>query len=168
MVIAKIKTDGNGQSVRAKYRIVALGNLDLHPWSKQDCFAPVLSQMELCLLISIAVKLKVIPKTGDVSQAFVQSKLPDNETYICCPPVGCPITPKNSYWQLLKTLYGLKRSPCHWYETTRKFLKDLGFKQSRHSHSPFIFVGNILPNKSPIYLGLYVDDFVFFFLQAKK
>jgi len=111
MAISTIKTDGNGNPVRAKYRIVALGNMDPHPWTKQDCFAPVLSQMELRLLISIAAKLNVIPKTGDVSQAFIQSYLPNNETYICYPPVGCPLTPPGSYWQLLKTLYGLRRSP---------------------------------------------------------
>ena len=101
MAIATIKTDGEGNPVRAKYRIVALGNLDSHLWSKQDCFAPVLSQIALQLLISIAVRLKIIPKTGDVSQAFVKSSLPNGESYICRPPVGCPLTPKNSYWKLL-------------------------------------------------------------------
>ena len=164
MAIATIKTDGEGKPVRAKYRIVALGNLDPHPWSKQDCFAPVMSQMDLRLLISIAVSLKTIPKTGDVSQAFVQSKLPPDESYICRPPVGCPITPKNSYWKLIKTL-GLKRSPRHWYETAKKILKELGLTQSKHS--PCIFVGTILPNHPPVYLGLYVDDFIFFSQSPK-
>ena len=160
MAIATIKTDGDGNPIRAKYRIVALGNMDPHPWSKQDCFAPVLSQMELRLLVSIAAKLKVIPKTGDVSQAFVQSTLPPDETYICRPPAGCPITPKNSYWKLLKTLYGLKRSPRHWYETAKQILKEMGFQQSKHS--PCIFVGQLIKNQPPLYLGLYVDDFIFF------
>ena len=160
MAIATIKKDGEGNPVRAKYRIVALGNMDPHPWSKQDCFAPVLSQMELRLLISIAVKLKTLPKSGDVSQAFVQSNLPPNETYICRPPVGCPITPKNSYWQLLKTLYGLKRSPKHWYELAKKILLEIGFQQCKHS--PCIFIGQLIPRQAPVYLGLYVDDFIFF------
>ena len=51
--------------------------------------------MELRLLDAIAAKLKVTPKTGDVSQAVIQSTLPSNETYICYPPAGCPLTPKN-------------------------------------------------------------------------
>ena len=165
MAISTIKTDGNGNPVRAKYRIVALGNMDPHPWTKQDCFAPVLSQMELRLLISIAAKLNVIPKTGDVSQAFIQSYLPNNETYICRPPVGCPLTPPGSYWQLLKTLYGLRRSPRHWYELAAKTLKQIGFVQS--THAPCIFVGTIIPHQPPIYLGLYVDDFMFF-SQSRK
>ena len=87
---------------RAKYRIVALGNLDPHTWSKQDCFAPVLSQQELRLILALSARNKCIPKTGNVSQAFCQSYLPDDEVYVCHPPSGCPITPENSYWRLLK------------------------------------------------------------------
>ena len=46
MAISTIKKDGNGKPQRCKYRIVALGNLDQHNWTKSDCFAPVLSQLE--------------------------------------------------------------------------------------------------------------------------
>ena len=46
MAIATIKRDANGNPQRAKYRIVALGNLDPHKWTKQDCYAPVMSQLE--------------------------------------------------------------------------------------------------------------------------
>ena len=42
-----------GQPTQAKYRIVALGNLDQYQWSK---FAPVLSLMEIRLLTILAVK----------------------------------------------------------------------------------------------------------------
>ena len=42
MAISTIKTNGQGEPVRAKYRIVALGNLDPTKWSSEDCFAPVL------------------------------------------------------------------------------------------------------------------------------
>ena len=146
--------------MRAKYRIVALGNLDPHNWTKQDCFAPVLSHQELRLLLSIAVKNKCIPKTGDVSQAFCQSFLPKDEIYICKPPAGCPLTGENKYWRLKKTLYGLKRSPRHWYAMAKRLLTEIGFKQSKHA--PCIFVGNLIENHPPIYLGLYVDDFLYF------
>ena len=70
MAISTIKYDGDGKPVRAKYRIVALGNLDPHDWSKNECFAPVLSQMELRLLTALAVRNKCVPKTGDITQAF--------------------------------------------------------------------------------------------------
>ena len=93
MAISVIKKDENGKPVRCKYRIVALGNLDPHAWSKTDCFAPVLSQMELRLIVALAVRAKRELKSGDVVQAFCQSYLPHGENYICTPPPGCTITP---------------------------------------------------------------------------
>ena len=81
MALSTIKKDENGQPKCCKYRIVVLGNLDNHDWSKTDCFAPVLSsQPELQLLIDVAIGHKCIPKTGNVSQAFCQSVLPPNES----------------------------------------------------------------------------------------
>jgi hypothetical protein len=160
MAISTIKYDGAGNPVRAKYRIVALGNLDPHQWTKSDCFAPVLSQLELRFLTALAVRKKCIPKTGDVTQAFCQSCLPSDEHYICRPPPGCPVTPPNTYWRLKKTLYGLKRSPRHFYELARKLLLNIGLTQ--HPTSPCIFSGSIIPGEPPLYLGLYVDDFIYF------
>ena len=160
MAITTIKKDGNGNPIRAKYRIVALGNLDNHEWTKQDCFAPVLSQLELRLLIAIAVSKGCIPKSGDITQAFCQSFLPKDEYYICTPPAGCFLTPSNTFLKLRKTLYGLKRSPRHFYDLACKLLKQLGMKA--HPSSPCLFKGTIIKGQPPIYLGLYVDDFIYF------
>ena len=86
MAISTIKHDKFGKPHQAKYRIVVLGNLDPHHWDKHDCLAPVLSQFEFCLLISLAAHLNCVPKGGDVSQAFCQSFLPNDEIYVCSPP----------------------------------------------------------------------------------
>ena len=160
MAIATIKYDGNGRPIRAKYRIVALGNLDHHSWTKQDCFAPVLSQLELRFLVALAAKHQCIPKTGDVTQAFCQSYLPADEHYICRPPPGCKLTPPDTYWRLKKTLYGLKRSPRHFYELAKSIMIQIGLTQ--HPTSPCIYYGTLISGEPPIYLGLYVDDFIYF------
>jgi hypothetical protein len=165
MAIATIKYDGDGKPDRAKYRIVALGNLDPNQWSKSDCFAPVLSQLELRFLIALAARQKCIPKTGDVNQAFCQSCLPPDKYYVCKPPPGCPISKPKSYWKLKKTLYGLKRSPRHFYDLARKILISIGLKQ--HPTSPYIFYGTLIDGEPPLYLGLYVDDFVYFSRSPK-
>lgn len=86
MAISKIKKDQDGNPDRAKYRIVVLGNLNPNDWSNKDCFAPVLSPLELRLLVAIATQHRIVPKTGDVSQAFVQLTLPENEKYVIKPP----------------------------------------------------------------------------------
>jgi hypothetical protein len=79
---------------------------------------------------------------------------------VCRPPAGCPITPPNLYWRLKKTLYGLKRSPRHFYELARKTLLSVGLKQ--HPTSPCLFYGTLIEGHPPLYLGLYVDDFIYF------
>ena len=108
MAISTIKKDENGNSVRAKYRIVVLGNLDPHAWTKNGCFAPVMSQLEFRSLIASAVRLQRSPKSGDFQNAFCQSTLPPDEQYIIRPPHNCPLTLPRTYLRLLKTLYGLK------------------------------------------------------------
>jgi len=160
MAISTIKHDEFGRPKRAKYRIVALGNLDPHDWTKPDCYAPVMSMLELRLMVAIAIKFKRILKSGDFKQAFVQALLPPEEQYILRPPIGCPHTEKNTYWKLQRTLYGLKRSPRHWYEKVIKILSKMGLRQC--PNAPCIFTGNIIPGKPPLFLGLYVDDFIFF------
>ena len=126
MAISTIKHDEFGRVKREKYRIVALGNLDPHDWSKPDCYAPVMSILELRLMVSIAIKFKCILNSGDFKQAFVQVLLPENEKYVLKPPIRCPLTEKNSYWLLHRTLYGLKRSTRHWYEKAIKILSAMG------------------------------------------
>jgi hypothetical protein len=90
MAIATIKYDENNRPKRAKYRLVVLGNLDYHTWSKEATAAPVLSQLELRLLTSLAVYHKRVLKNCDVKQAFIQSSLPADEEYFVRPPLGCP------------------------------------------------------------------------------
>jgi hypothetical protein len=55
MAIATIKFDENNRPKWAKYRLVVLGNHDPHTWSKDEIAAPVMSQLELRLLTSLAV-----------------------------------------------------------------------------------------------------------------
>jgi len=160
MAISTIKYDSNGHPERAKYRIVALGNMDPTQWSKSQCYAPVLSLAETRLLVSITIRHGIPLKSGDVIQAFCQKQLPQDERYILTPPHGCPKSKPNMYWLLLRTLYGLKRSPRHWYNHAVMLLKKCGLKQC--PQAPCIFQGHPIPGKPKLYLGLYVDDFIYF------
>ena len=51
------------------------------------------------------------------------------------------------------------RSPRHWYNLAHKILTDIGLKQS--ANSPCLYTGVLIPGHPPLYLGLYVDDFLF-------
>jgi hypothetical protein len=160
MAIATVKYDANNRPKRAKYRIVVLGNLDYHTWSKEQTAAPVMSQLELRLLTSLAVYNKRVLKNCDVKQAFIQSSLPSDEEYILRPPVGCPRSKPGQYWRLLRSLYGLKRAPKLWYQLLSTHLKTMGLKSS--VHSPCLFTGVLVPGEPPIFVGIYVDDIIYF------
>ncbi len=116
MAIATIKYDAFNRPKRAKYRIVVLGNHDYHTWSRESTAAPVMSQLELRVLTSLAIFQRRVLKNCDIKQAFVQSSLPEDEIYFIRPPKGCPRSDPNTYWRLIRSLYGLRRAPKLWYE----------------------------------------------------
>jgi hypothetical protein len=164
MAIDTIKYDANNKPKRAKYRIVMLGNLDYHLWSREFTAAPVMSQLELLILTSIAVYHKQPLKNCDVKQAFVQSSLPSGEEYYVKPPVGCPPSAPGTYWHLIRSLYGLHRAPKLWFDKLSGHLKSMGLTSS--DSSPCLFVGTLIPGEAPIYIGIYVDDIIYFSLSS--
>jgi hypothetical protein len=167
MCVLTIKKDENLLPLRAKSRIVVLGNHEDRIWSKSDRFAPVLRQDSLRFLTSLAVEKRRALRQGDCKNAFCQGILPPEETTIVRPPSGDPDADPNEYWLLLKTLYGLRRSPRHWYDKINAILISIGLTPSLED--PCLYSGFItdpsdptIKSTSPLTLGLYVDDFVYF------
>jgi hypothetical protein len=95
-----------------------------------------------------------------VKQAFTQSSLPEGEEYFLHPPPGCTHSKPGQYWRLLRSLYGLKWAPKLWYDMLSSHLKGMGLKSSENS--PCIFTGVIVPEEPPIFVGIYVDDIIYF------
>ena len=124
MNIFTIKPNMDGNSVRAKSRIVALGNLEQRLWSRGDQYAPVLSSTGARLLLSMAVNDGRKLKQGDCKLAFCNGILPEDEICIVKPPPNCPRSAKGTYWKLNKTLYGLSRSAYHWFTKISNHLTD--------------------------------------------
>eukprot|EP00957_Ditylum_brightwellii_P080907 6154464-Ditylum_brightwellii.AAC.1 len=46
-------------------------NINPNKWSKPECFAPVMLQLELCLLVVSAVHLKCTSKSGDFKKGIL-------------------------------------------------------------------------------------------------
>ena len=168
MCVLTIKKDEQLLPLQAKSRIVALGNLEERFWSKGDRFAPVLRQDSLRFLTSLAVEKRRALRQGDCKNAFCHGILPPEETTIVRPPAGDPDAEPHEYWLLLKTLYGLRRSPCHWYDKINAIFISIGLTPSLED--PCLYSGFIQDpsdpsskqSSSPLTLGLYVDDFVYF------
>eukprot|EP00957_Ditylum_brightwellii_P083221 6327175-Ditylum_brightwellii.AAC.1 len=62
IALATIKPDEYGRLQQAKYYICVLGNLDPNDWSKTKCFAPVMSQLKMQLLVASAVHMECTVK----------------------------------------------------------------------------------------------------------
>ena len=128
MNLFTVKNDKEGNPVRAKSRIVALGNLERRIRSREDRYAPVLNSISSRLLLSMAVEDGCRLKQGDCKNAFCNGILPDDEICVVKPPLGCPKSPKGTYWKVNKTLYGLARSAHHWYtKLSNHLIDDMGF-----------------------------------------
>jgi hypothetical protein len=155
-----VKKDENGLPVRAKSRIVVLGNLEETIWSKSDVHAPVIRKESDHLLTTMAVERGRIQKQGDCKNAFCHPILPNDEIVIVRPLPGCPISKPGEYWLLRKTLYGLRRSPKHWYETLVAALIKVGLSPCKND--PCVFTGSLIDGEPPLYLGVDVDDFTYF------
>jgi hypothetical protein len=162
--------DENLRPLRAKSRIVALGNHEDRVWSKSDRFAPVLRGDSLRFLVSLAVEKCRPLRQGDCTNAFCHGVFPPEETTIVCPaPSGDPESDPQEYWLLLKTLYGLRRSPRHWYDKINAIPISIGLTPSLED--PCLYSGFVRdpldPSKHasehPLTLGLYVDDTSYIF-----
>ena len=168
MCMLTVKKDENLLSLQAKSRIIVLGNHEDCLWSKSDRFTPVLCKDSLRFLISIAVQKRRALHQGDCKNAFCQGILPPEETSIVRPPSGNPDADPQEYWLLLKTLYGLRCSPRHWYDKINAILISIGLNPSLED--PCLYSGFIQDpsdpasekSTSPLTLGLYVGDFVYF------
>jgi hypothetical protein len=170
MCVLVVKHDKDGNPIRAKSRIVVLGNFEDRIYDKSQRYAPVLKYSSLRLLLAKAVRAKRVLQQGDCKNAFCNAKLPDDELTVVKPPPGDPANAVDEFWLLQKTLNGLRRSPHHWYNMITSILKNIGLTPSPHDPCLFSSVvdsprlWNLPPkcDRKPIHIGIYVDDFVFF------
>ena len=99
-------------------------------------------------------------RQGDCMNNFWNATFTDNETIIIKTPTSCPFSQPNGYWILKNTLYSLQLSPWHWFENLTGNLKKTSLKAS--PHDPCAYMGYLIPGGNPIYIGIYVDAFLYF------
>jgi hypothetical protein len=116
MCVLTIKTDDNLCPLCTKSCIVVLGNHKECSWKKSRKFAPILRQDSLCFLTSMDVASCCPLRQGDCKNAFCQGILSPKKITIVCSPSGDPEAAPDKYWLLKQALYGLWRSPHHWYD----------------------------------------------------
>ena len=106
------------------------------------------------------------PKSGDFQNAFCQSTLPPTKQHVIRPLLERPLTPPKTYLQLIKTLYGLKRSPCHWYELATKLFMSLGLVTC--PNAPCLSSGHIDGSKEKKSTLVYMSTTSFILVTLTK
>ena len=118
-------------------------------------YMPVARLASFCLLMAIAAHNKWPLDNFDFDQAFLNSKLGDDEVIYLEQPPGYETRDREHWlWRLLRALYGLKQGAKNWYNNFCQALKKLGFTRSEADHS--IFFKQI--GKDIIILTVHVDD----------
>jgi hypothetical protein len=147
MCILTIKKDEQLCPLHAKSRIVVLENHEDRVWSKSDKFALVLCQDSLHFLTSMAITARHPLCHGNCKNAFCQEILPPNKITIIRPPSSNPEAAPDKYWLLTRMLYGLCRSPWHWYNKINVILHSLGLTPSLED--PCLYTGYIHDPANP-------------------
>ena len=98
MCILTIKKDKNLDPLRAKSRIVVLGNHEEQTWTKAERFAPVFCSDSLRYLLSLSIEQQCHLKQSGVHNAFWDGVLPpDKITIVRPPPIGDPTAVKHEF-----------------------------------------------------------------------
>lgn len=158
--VFRIKFDGDGRPYKYKARLVIRGDMALPGVHYDDVFAPTASYSSIRLLVSIAAGAGLDLYQADISQAFLQAKLP-KPVYIYKPPMphsslyrGSRNDENRLVGRVTQSLYGLPSSPRNWYTEYSGYLLKLGFRQLTSDPCVFYkrFRGDVL------FTSVFVDD----------
>ena len=154
--VYRIKRLPNGEFCKFKARLCVRGDLMN---DDVETYAPTVKFSTIRTVLAFALRMKLITKQIDFSNAFVQAELGEREKlYVTLPPgVHHPTRDnKEVVLQLKKSLYGQKDAPRLWYKKVKAGIENLGFVSSEAD--PCLF----LHKKKKILLLLYVDDVLLF------
>jgi hypothetical protein len=133
----KNKEGENGEVVRNKSRLVALGYSQKEGIDYEETFAPIacLEAIRILLAFSVAKGFKLYQM--DVKSAFLNGFL-EEEVYVRQAPGFESVEFPHKVYRLRKALYGLKQAPCAWYGRLRGFLFSKGFEMGKVDKTLFL------------------------------
>jgi len=115
----------------------------------EEMFASVVKPASTCILLALAAILFWLIHQGDVKTAFLNSNL-DKPVYMR-PPKDIKL-PHGLCLMVIRALYGLKQSPCAWYQKLQNTLISWGWRMS--AYDPCVFIND----NTGLILEVHVDD----------
>ena len=148
------KSDGTLE--RFKARLVAKGYPQTYEINYLETFAPVAKVNTVRVLLSLAARNDWSLHQMDVKNAFLNGEL-NEEVYMQLPPSFEENLGKDKVCKLLKSLYGLKQSPCACFDWFSRAIRMDGYSQGQSDHITFY---RHLHGGGVIILIVYVDDII--------
>ena len=107
--VLKIKKNAAGEFDKYKARLVARGFTQIYGVDYYKTYSPVVRLSSFRLLMAIAARNGWILDNFDFDQAFLNSKLGEDEVIYMEQPPGHETNDREHWvWRLLRSLYGLK------------------------------------------------------------
>ncbi|CAI7792432.1 unnamed protein product [Closterium sp. NIES-53] len=135
-----------------KARLVLKGFTQVCGADYDETYSPVSSYVTLRIFLSIVAVLDLNLMQLDMKNAFLQSKL-DRVLYMYQPDYFDDGTGR--VCKLLRSLYGLKKSPLLWYRALDGVLLGAGWKKSQVDEALYFKAGD---NEVTCWVLVYVDD----------
>ena len=131
------KTDGEGNVICNKARLVAQGYSQMEGVDYDETFAPVARMASIIIFLALACQLKFKLYQMDVKTAFLNGLLKE-DVYVVQPKrLINPHFPDHVLY-LKKALYGLKQAPRAWYDRLTQYFVSHGFTKGKADQTLFI------------------------------
>jgi len=155
--VLKAKKDVAGNVVCYKACLVTQGFSQISGVDYDDTYAPVAKLTSMRAVIAMANCLGFEMHQIDIKGAYLNGELQDNKVlYMQHPPGYKSPNAGMRVLCLVKTLYGLKQSGCHWYQKLSSIFKSLGFMQCGVDQAIYFKV--VITKGELTIVVVYVDD----------
>ena len=124
------------EEYKHKSRLVICGNFA--SWGEHSTTTTNLDAPLLRLMVSLACSKEVTWSSIDITSAFLNADIHDDDTVLVTPPptlVKMDIVKPNTVWHVKKAIYGLREAPRLWQQERDQKLRDLEFEyQDKLAH----------------------------------
>ncbi len=148
----KLKRTPDGVAYRYRSRFCVRGDQQEYGVNYFETFAPVIQWSTIRILLTLILTKGWKTRVIDYTNAFPQANI-DTDIYVELPALFGSKMGTDKVLKLKKSLYGLKQSPCTFYQHLSKSLQRRGWSVS--SIDPCLFM------KKDMICVIYVDDTIF-------
>ena len=136
--VFKVKKDAAGNTIHYKARLVAQGFSQIGRVNYDNTYTPVAKLALSRVVITMANRLHLELHQVDIKGAYLNGVLNEDEVLYMQHPPGYKVADAGMrVLRLVKMLYGLKQSGCHWYQKLKFIFNTLGLKQCQFDQAIF-------------------------------